>query len=111
MEEVIICKGGEKQGTVELDGITCNLLVKTEIIEVILFEMKPGASFGEPFTHMGHEAHIVLEGEVEAEIDGERYLIKKGDVLSFPSVLSHTAGNPGKKKAIFISMATPPTFM
>lgn len=111
MEEVIVCRGGEKKGIVELDGITCNLVVKTEVMEVIIFEMKPGSSFGEPFKHVGQEAHIFLEGEVEAEIDGEKYLLKKGDVLSFPSVLPHTARNPGRKKAVFFSMATPPTFI
>jgi mannose-6-phosphate isomerase-like protein (cupin superfamily) len=111
LEEVVVCRGGEKKETVKLDGIICNLLVKTEVIEVIIFEMKPGASFGEPFQHAGQEAHLVLEGEVEAEIDGKKYLLKRGDVLSFPSVLPHTGRNPGKKKAVLFSIATPPTFM
>ena len=43
-------------------------------------EYQPGVSIG-PHDHTFEEAYFILSGEVEAILDGERYLAKAGDVL------------------------------
>ena len=37
--------------------------------------------------------------------------LKEGDIICFPSILSHTVRNPGKEKAIGFAVVSPPTFM
>ena len=40
--------------------------------------MEPEASLGEPYMYTGEEVHLILEGEIEAEIAGGKYLLKRG---------------------------------
>lgn len=111
MEEVIVVRKGEKMKTTLLKGMRYDLLLRTETLGAILCTFEPGASMGGPYKHMGQEVHVFLEGEIEYEIEGKTYLLKKGDILCFPSMLPHTVRNPGKEKAVFFSVNVPPTFM
>lgn len=95
----------------ELDGKIIQLLVKTESLEGMLIEMEPGSTFGEPYTHESEEIHLCVEGEVEFEVGGKKYLLKEGDVLWFDSNHLHTARNTSEKKCVFYSVVTPPSFM
>lgn len=54
--------------------------------------------------------YVVLEGEVEVVIEGERHLFGPGDVAFIPPGLRHTAGNSGKdnKVAKVIEIYAPP---
>ena len=47
---------------------------------MLLIEYQPGVSVG-LHDHTFEEAYFILSGEVEATLDGERYLAKAGDVL------------------------------
>jgi len=111
LNEVIICRLGEKVKTVKLNGIQADLLIKTNVLEIMHITIEPGASLGEPYMHVGEEAHLILEGEIEAEITGKKYLLKTGDAICFPSTLPHTAMNPGKERLVYCSVTVPPTFM
>jgi len=111
MEKVIVVRKGEKVKTTTLKGIRFNLLVKTDVLEAILHTYEPETSIGLTYKHMGQEVHILLKGEMEYEIENRTYLLKEGDVICFPSILSHTARNPGKEKAIGFAVVSPTTFM
>jgi len=111
MEKVIVVRKGEKIKTTLLKGIKFNLLLKTDILEAILHTYEPETSIGLTYKHIGQEVHILLKGEIEYEIENHTYLLKEGDVICFPSMLSHTARNPGKEKAIGFAVVSPPTFM
>jgi len=111
MEKVIVVRKGEKLKTVALEGIQFDLLVRTDELEALLCTFEPGASIGPPYKHVGEEVHIILKGEMEGKIDGRKYLLKEGDVLWYSSMLPHTARNPGKEKAVYFSVVSPPTFM
>jgi mannose-6-phosphate isomerase-like protein (cupin superfamily) len=111
MKKVIVVRKGEKVKTISLNGIIFNLLLKTDVLGVELSTFEPEASIGSSYRHIGQEVHAVLKGEMEFEIDGQKYLLKKGDVICFSSTLPHTLRNPGKEKAIFFTVNVPPTFM
>lgn len=108
--DVIIRRSGEGQEKKELNGKLIELLLKTEKLEGIRFEVEPGATFGDAFSHDGEEIHLMLEGEMEVEINGKKFIAKKGDCFWFKSTQPHTGRNIGDKKAIFYSVAVPPTF-
>jgi len=110
LSEVIISRKGEKIKAVEINGIISNLLLKTDILEAVLSTLEIGASKG-PIRHLGHEVHIILQGEVLAEIDEKEYHLSEGDVICFPSILPHTIRNTGKERAILFSIVTPPTYI
>lgn len=111
MKKVIVVRKGEKMKTTALKGIRFDLLLKNDVLEAMFDIFEPGASVGPPYNHMGQEIHIILKGEIEFEIDGQKYLLKEGDVLCFPSILPHTARNLGKEKTVFFAVNVPPTFI
>ena len=70
---------------------------------------EPGASTGDDsYRHEGEEAGIVLEGRLELTIDGERFILEKGDSFSFPSVLEHRFANPSDNKETLVVWANTP---
>ncbi|MGB6103486.1 MAG: XRE family transcriptional regulator [Pusillimonas sp.] len=52
-----------------------------------------GSSGDEAFTHEGLEAGFVLEGALQIQIDGETYILEKGDGFRFGSTLPHRFRN------------------
>ena len=111
LENVIICRKGEKIKTTTLEGIQIDLFVKTDVLELMRTTMEPGASFGPPYKHVGQEAHLILKGEIEVQVDEQTYSLKEGDTIWFSSLLPHTMKNLGKEKLIFCSVVSPPTFI
>ena len=110
MSEVIVSRKGEKIKAFEINGIISNLLLKTDILEAVLTTFEIGATKG-LIRHLGHEVHIILQGEVLAEINGKEYSLSEGDVICFPSILTHAIRNTGKERVILFSISTPPTYI
>ncbi len=52
--------------------------------------------------------YIVLEGTIEAIVEGQRFILKKGDVAFIPAGLRHSAGNAGDVEAVAIEIYAPP---
>jgi transcriptional regulator with XRE-family HTH domain len=62
---------------------------------VILIE--PGGTTGaQVYTHAGEDAGYILEGELELSVNGESYLLARGDGFRFESTLPHSFRNPGR---------------
>ncbi|MGD8189405.1 helix-turn-helix domain-containing protein [Brevibacillus ginsengisoli] len=62
------------------------------------------------FNHPGEEFYYLLEGKVILNVDGQEYLLSKGDSIHFPSTLDHTWYNPTEETAQVISVLTPVIF-
>ena len=62
------------------------------------------------YSHIGEEFGIVLQGELELNLNGESYLVKKNESFYFSSQVSHSYRNPGKGKSIMIWVVSPPSF-
>lgn len=70
---------------------------------------EPGASTGDDsYEHKGEEAGIVLEGRLELTIDGDRFILEKGDSFSFPSDLEHRFVNPSDNEETVVVWANTP---
>jgi len=80
-------------------------------IEFILDIFEPGATTGEElYSHPGEECGLILEGELEIQLEDKKYLLKKGDSITFKSTILHKKTNTGKTRSISVWANTPPWF-
>jgi transcriptional regulator with XRE-family HTH domain len=94
-------------------GITDSLLTPSlnGQIELLLSRFEAGASSGgEPYTHQGEEAGIVIRGQLELWIGADRFLLAEGDSFNFQSTLPHRYRNPGDTETVVIWSITPPSY-
>jgi transcriptional regulator with XRE-family HTH domain len=74
-------------------------------VEPFMLTLESGASSG-PFgiVHTGHEFVMCLRGELEYEVEGQRFILEAGDTLLFAAQLKHRWRNRSKKvcNAIFV---------
>ncbi len=71
----------------------------------------PGADTGPSMlSHEGEEAGVIVRGEVEVTVGGNREILGPGDAYYFHSKLPHRFRNRGKVECELISVCTPPTF-
>ncbi len=109
-KECVYIEGGEEKEIEEVDGKLFRLLQKSDEMEAIIAELEVGAKSDEYF-HKGEEIHLVLEGKIEYRVGNQVFEMKEGDTLWHPSDVPHSAENLGEKKAIYLTVSTPPTFM
>lgn len=81
-------------------------------VQTALMTLAPGQSSGEEA-----EAHkkseqvlLVLEGEVQAEIEGEKRLMQRGDVVLIPSGARHKFSNLSRKRCVTFNTYSPPEY-
>ncbi len=92
------------------DGKTIEVLARSDNMEGILVTVEPGSDSGQAYSHRGEEIRYILEGTLEVDIGGRKYMLKKGDCLWHTSEVPHTLRNPGKKKAKYFVVIIPPSF-
>lgn len=70
-----------------------------------------GASGSEPNAHeKSEQILLVLEGEVEAEVAGEKHSLGKGDCVIVPADTPHRFANRGEEIAVTFSVYAPPEY-
>jgi quercetin dioxygenase-like cupin family protein len=109
MEDVIVRRKGESQKSIKMGGIPVHLLARTEKLEGMIVEMPPQTEIPKLYSHEGEEIRIVLEGEIEVELEGEKYLLKEGDVMWHKSHRPHRIRNPTNNKSVYFSVNLPPS--
>ncbi len=72
--------------------------------------IEPGGGSKGPYSHVGEEFGIVLQGKLEINLNGKIYQVKKGETFYFSSQIPHGWSNPGKRKTTVIWVTSPPTF-
>jgi DNA-binding transcriptional MerR regulator/quercetin dioxygenase-like cupin family protein len=81
------------------------------LMEPQIFTVEPGAGSEGGYAHEGEEFVYVLHGAFEVVLnEGERYVLRVGDSLYYPSSVSHSWRNPGRVLARVLWVNTPPTF-
>lgn len=111
MEAPKLIKKGETLSELRMTGKLFRLKQKSEKIEAVTVEMEAGAELGDTYQHEGEEIHMVIEGVIEYEVAGQKYILEEGDWLWHDSTLPHHARNLGDGQARYITIGTPPTFM
>lgn len=74
-------------------------------VEPFMLTLEGGASSGRSgLIHSGHEFVLCIQGQLEYEVEDQRFLLEPGDSLLFASRLQHRWRNPGKAttNAIFV---------
>ncbi len=72
---------------------------------------QPGSDTGRvPLRHEGEECGIVISGQLEVTVDGERHVLSAGDAYGFDSSRSHRFRCVGDEPARIVSACTPPSF-
>ena len=65
-------------------------------VEAFFLTLESGSSSGQhTMLHTGHEFAFCLRGQLEYEIEQQRYLLEAGDSLLFAAHLQHRWHNPG----------------
>ena len=109
MDEIFMKKGEEKYKTEE-PGKLFRMLMKSERMEAVISEMEVGVE-SKLYKHDGEEIHILLKGKIEYRVGENFYVMGEGDVLWHKSDVLHGAKNIGNKKAVYLTVGSPPTFM
>ncbi|RBW70191.1 helix-turn-helix domain-containing protein [Bacillus taeanensis] len=71
-------------------------------LRMMIVEMPPGTSIGEPHTHEGEECHLVLEGTILAEQGEDSAILEEGDSFSWNASVPHFVKNIGDEKAVVL---------
>ncbi len=111
MEDAILISNSAIKKTLDFEGKHLELLFKSGRMEGILIEVEPGENFGKQFRHDGEELHFVIEGEIEYMVGDNTYKMGVGDCLWHNSDIPHGARNTGTRKAKYLTIGVPPTFM
>ena len=93
------------------EGVRMELLAwGNTVMEPHLFRVAPEAGSGDSYAHEGEEFIYVLRGDLEIQVDGEKYRLRPGDSFYFESATPHRWKNPGRKETLVLWVNTPPTF-
>lgn len=95
------------------NGVTKELLAPAGdgAIELLYVTIEPGGSSGpSPYSHVGEDAGMVIEGSMRLEVNRETCLLGAGDAFRFKSTLPHRFENPGESRAVVLWAVTPPFY-
>lgn len=73
--------------------------VKNLPVDIVLLELKKGASRGQLVKTDAYEYKYIIKGTVEYLIDNEKYILEEGDSLFFDGRLGHKPSNIGEENA------------
>ncbi|MFN9279769.1 MAG: cupin domain-containing protein [Betaproteobacteria bacterium] len=94
-------------GGISLRQVGHNL--KNRPLQVLLERYAPGAETAKtPYSHIGDEGGVVIQGQVEVTVGGATRVLGPGDGYLFSSRLPHKFRNVGTDEAIVVSANTPP---
>lgn len=94
-------------GGVSLRQVGHNL--KNRPLQVLLERYAPGAETAKaPYSHVGDEGGVVIQGQVEVTVGGSTRVLGPGDGYLFSSRLPHKFRNVGTGEAVVVSANTPP---
>ena len=94
-------------GGISLRQVGHNL--KNRPLQVLLERYAPGAETAKaPYSHIGDEGGVVIQGQVEVTVGGATRVLGPGDGYLFSSRLPHKFRNVGAGEAVVVSANTPP---
>jgi mannose-6-phosphate isomerase-like protein (cupin superfamily) len=111
-QDVLVYRSAEvtHKNAPDAEGKVVEMLAKSKNFEGLMVTLEPHTEFGKAYAHKGEEIRFVLEGRVEFDIGGKRYLLKKGDCIWHKSETPHSLRNPGTKRARYFVVIMPPSF-
>ena len=97
-----------KRGDVKIQMLIRN--IRDKRMQPFYTTIEPGGGSKGSYSHIGEEFGIVLQGELEVNLNGKLYRVKKNESFYFSSQESHGWLNPSKRKTVVLWVVSPPTF-
>ncbi|MGO8991392.1 MAG: helix-turn-helix domain-containing protein [bacterium] len=97
-----------KEGDAKIQMLVRN--IRDKRMQPFYTTIEPGGGSKGAYSHIGEEFGIVLQGELEINLNGNVYRLKKNGSFYFSSQTPHSWGNPGKNKTVVIWVVSPPTW-
>jgi transcriptional regulator with XRE-family HTH domain len=113
-ENDVVCKETErvnirfKRGDAKIQMLVRS--IQNKRMQPFYTTIEPGGGSKGSYSHIGEEFGIVLQGELEVNLQGKPYRVKKNESFYFSSQEPHNWSNPSKKKTVVIWVVSPPTF-
>lgn len=105
-----VLRKGRAHRFTRVPGYVFERLGSSEALEILRVTVQPGSTT-DRFTHAGEEWHLVLEGELEVEVDGEVCTLSEGDSVWHRSDKPHRWRNAGHREVVVLSVASPRTWL
>jgi transcriptional regulator with XRE-family HTH domain len=84
--------------------------IEDRSIQILHERYAPGADSGKvALHHVGEEGGVVIRGELELTVDGERHVLGPGDAYYFNSSRPHRVRNTGTVECEIVSACSPPS--
>lgn len=108
----IVRKNNKKHSIIKGKGVKFHILSPSiSNIEFLYDEFEKNSSTGDKlYRHEGEECAYVLEGKLEISLNGNKFILNKGDFFWFQSTIPHRIRNLYNKKSVAIWVDTPPRF-
>ncbi len=97
-----------KRGDAKIQMLVRN--IRDKRMQPFYTTIEPKGGSKGPYSHIGEEFGIVLQGQLEINLKGKSYRLKKNESFYFSSQEPHSWFNPGKTKTVVIWVVSPPTF-
>ncbi len=92
-------------------GMVSEILAKTLRSEIAYMAFELGQGTGKGSVHPNSDQIVyVIEGEVEAEVEGEKARGGPGTVVLIPAGSRHVIRNAGKGRLLVLSIYAPPAY-
>lgn len=92
-------------------GMVSEILSKTPLSEMAYMAFEPGQGTGRGSIHPNSDQIVyVIEGEVEAEVGGEKAKGGPGTVVLIPAGTKHVIKNAGEGRLLVLSIYAPPAY-
>lgn len=83
--------------------------LKGRPLQVLIERYAPGTETAKtPYSHVGDEGGVVIQGHLEVTVGGSTCVLGPGDGYLFSSRLPHRFCNVGNEEAVVVSANTPP---
>lgn len=110
-ELVQLTSPGKREVTPANGYLVEQLINGQSLLDAMLITLAPSSDSGEPSSHEGEEILFILEGELNVRLGtGQRFRVRPGESLFYPSTIEHEWINAGSTKVRFLWIATPPTY-
>ena len=105
----------DRRRVLNLDSIGMHMEIMTPpgegAIQLFAAYMRPGGVSGaEDDSHEGFECGVILDGQLELWLSGEKHLLGPGDSFAFDSRTPHRYRNPGPTMTFVHWTITPPIY-
>ncbi|HXX35136.1 MAG TPA: cupin domain-containing protein [Thermodesulfobacteriota bacterium] len=97
-----------KEGEAKIQMLVRN--IRDKRMQPFYTTIEPGGGSKGSYSHIGEEFGIVLQGELEINLNGASYRLRKNESFYFSSQTPHSWGNPCKRRTVVIWVVSPPTW-